>query len=449
MCGLVGVAGDLTAKEDKILRTLLILDTVRGEDSTGIAAIPKFGDAVVVKTVGPAFELFNLKKYENTINKQNRVVIGHNRFATQGAVNKANAHPFEFDTLVGVHNGTLRNKSKLKDANTFVVDSENLYHHIEQEGLRDAIDTVDGAYALVWWNKNEETLNFLRNKERPLWYAHSKSTKIVLWASEPWMLSVACAKHDLDIEEVKEVPADIHYAFDIDAKGHVHKPKAIDMKSNFKPPITHYTGGNFQSGAIRQQQQGWNSSATAPQQKNKVVALPPPSTTITKKNLVSDSDIEGYAGSRNVLLNVIESDVNTYGAKFLVLRDPLRPTLPISMYINNDKSPLKKIGKSIIADIGNWVHTKGAGGFFRVSVNTYKDVPEDDPALCIYDDGKGHMLTKKEWEDKFSNCDWCFDHLFAEDHGNRINDCGQCFCGTCVDLGGRRIIKKKIHKCVY
>ena len=158
MCGLVGVAGDLTAKEDKILRTLLILDTVRGEDSTGIAAIPKFGDAVVVKTVGPAFELFNLKKYENTINKQNRVVIGHNRFATQGAVNKANAHPFEFDTLVGVHNGTLRNKSKLKDANTFVVDSENLYHHIEQEGLRDAIDTVDGAYALVWWNKNEETL---------------------------------------------------------------------------------------------------------------------------------------------------------------------------------------------------------------------------------------------------------------------------------------------------
>lgn len=41
MCGLVGVAGEITMASEKVLRTLLILDSLRGEDSTGIASIKK------------------------------------------------------------------------------------------------------------------------------------------------------------------------------------------------------------------------------------------------------------------------------------------------------------------------------------------------------------------------------------------------------------------------
>jgi hypothetical protein len=432
ICGIVGVAGDLTQKEDKIFRTMLILDTVRGEDSTGLAAVPKFGDSVVVKTVGPAFDLFASKKYDATMNKMNRAVIGHNRYATQGVVNKANAHPFEFQTLIGVHNGTLKNKHKLLDPHKFQVDSENLYHHIENNGLRDAIDIVDGAYALVWWNKDEETLNFLRNKERPLFYAYSKDTKVILWASEKWMIDIACFKHDLVIDEIKSVPVDYHYSFHIDNKGFIHKPKEVEMKQKEinRPDISYYTGGYFgnQYQGHRQQQQGFAPQLPAPTTSN-VTTLP---VVDAKKNLVSDKDIETYSNTKGVILNVVESDINTHGAKYVTLRDPLHPTFPISMYINRDTGILKLIGKSIKANVGKWCMTYKAGGFFRVSENEYEEIPDESPELYIYDDGKGHMLNKKEWETKFSNCEWCFDHLFAEDHGNRINDAGQCFCATCV-----------------
>src|SRR5690606_8536689 len=111
MCGLVGVAGNITSVSDKIFRTLLILDTVRGEHSTGVAAVRRNTEEVyLAKQLGNPFELFNDKRYDTAINSINKVIIGHNRFATRGAVNKANAHPFENDLVVGAHNGTLDNK---------------------------------------------------------------------------------------------------------------------------------------------------------------------------------------------------------------------------------------------------------------------------------------------------------------------------------------------------
>ena len=59
----------------------------------------------------------------------------------------------------------------------------------------------------------------------------------------------------------------------------------------------------------------------------------------------------------------------------------------------------------------------------------------DDIQRFKYDNGKGQLLTKEEWEETFSNCAGCFDALFAEDHGNRLAKLGngqyECFCGTC------------------
>lgn len=49
ICGIVAAAGLLTAEEEKIFKFLLILDTVRGEDSTGIAGVSVNGDVCQVK----------------------------------------------------------------------------------------------------------------------------------------------------------------------------------------------------------------------------------------------------------------------------------------------------------------------------------------------------------------------------------------------------------------
>jgi len=176
MCGLVGVAGEVNITAEKAFRNLLILDSLRGEDSTGIASIKKVdGNVLVAKALGDPFQLFDTKVFDRAVRGTSKAILGHNRYATTGAVTARNAHPFEFNSLVGVHNGTLTNKWSLEDHKDFSVDSENLYHHIEKKGLRNAMDVANGAWALVWWDKIEETLNFLRNKERPLFFCYNES----------------------------------------------------------------------------------------------------------------------------------------------------------------------------------------------------------------------------------------------------------------------------------
>ena len=86
MCGLVGMAGKLTAAQDKVFKKLLIFDVIRGEHSTGVASVPVNGEVSIAKQVGNPFELFEDKRYDRAINRHNRALIGHNRFATQGAV---------------------------------------------------------------------------------------------------------------------------------------------------------------------------------------------------------------------------------------------------------------------------------------------------------------------------------------------------------------------------
>jgi glucosamine 6-phosphate synthetase-like amidotransferase/phosphosugar isomerase protein len=148
------MAGGLTANLDKVFKTLLILDSLRGEDSTGALLVSRFdGKATVAKQLGDPFCLFNDHKFDTAFRKINRVMLGHNRFATSGGVSKVSAHPFENASLVGVHNGTLINKHKLEDSSDFKVDSENLYHHIDKLGLDSALQVMEGAWALVWWNK--------------------------------------------------------------------------------------------------------------------------------------------------------------------------------------------------------------------------------------------------------------------------------------------------------
>ncbi len=410
-----------------MLRTLLVLDSLRGEDSTGVAAIPRQGDVIVAKELGNPFELFPSRKYTTAMKRPNRAIIGHNRFATSGGISKATAHPFDFDTLVGVHNGTLRNKWNLDDAKDFSVDSENLYHHIEKNSLKHALSVVEGAYALVWWDKINESLNLLRNKERPMYMVASEDNKTVFFASESWMLAIAANRADIKIQEIISTVEDMHYIFAIDKTGKLEKPLVRHMPNTYEPPVY----GNVQA---------WNNHVQ--QQHNKVAPYKALGTVVPivkktvvevveEKKTIPAGSIVYYVGKKDILLEVMGQLTDKNGSVYVSLMDPKWPAAPLRMYPHKKDPRSYKIGKEILGEISMFM---AAEEYFKISPHNITVLPEKAITLYMYDDGKGHKLSKKEWEEKYPNCDWCFDPLFAEDHGNRLNGAGGCFCGKCAEI---------------
>lgn len=236
MCGIVGVAGLITPKAEKAFRNMLIIDVLRGPHSTGIIATDKRFETNIHKKAMLPNDFLELKRTNALINDQfNCALVGHNRYATVGGVSNTTAHPFECGNIVGVHNGTLKNRYKLIDSNQFSVDSENLYHHMNEEGLQSVFDAMayssTNAWALSWINKEEHSLNFLRNSQRPLCYALSKDGKTIYFASEWWMLHGCLSRNDIEYEEVKAFSTDVHYRIALPTVGQKDYEIVIERNS--------------------------------------------------------------------------------------------------------------------------------------------------------------------------------------------------------------------------
>lgn len=210
MCGLVGIySSNMLTKHKDALSAMLYLDTWRGRDSTGVAAIRQNADTAILKSTVPGYEFVEGPRLHEHLKNTDFCWIGHNRYGTMGKNIKTNAHPFTIDDedgaclIVGAHNGTLKNKHVLTDHNTFGTDSEALYHEIALNGVEEAVSKIEGAWALTYYDHIKEELRILRNKERPLVYAFEEGHKTLIWASEMWMIRVACARYDIKLEDDK------------------------------------------------------------------------------------------------------------------------------------------------------------------------------------------------------------------------------------------------------
>ncbi len=174
MCGIVGL---LTASKygflnDDIQRfnQLLVCDSVRGPDSTGVFGVNTFGNVSYLKEKGNPFKLMETPEYQAFMKEATnniQFVIGHNRKATVGTITDETAHPFVENNIILVHNGTLRNHTKLT-SEAVEVDSHAITHAFAERGYKQALTEIEGAFTLVWYDTNDKTLRVVRNDQRPL-----------------------------------------------------------------------------------------------------------------------------------------------------------------------------------------------------------------------------------------------------------------------------------------
>ena len=157
-----------------------------------------------------------------------KALIGHNRHATQGGVTVDTAHPFEYDNVIGAHNGTVwqHSMTSLNGHRQWNVDSQIIFQHINDTGsVQEVWDVADGAMALTWWDKQENTLKIARNNQRPLHWTISKDDKTLFWASQSWMLEVALSKAGVKHEKIHAFPIDSLFTISTGEKGKVNSEK--------------------------------------------------------------------------------------------------------------------------------------------------------------------------------------------------------------------------------
>jgi hypothetical protein len=433
------VAGKLGKTEENTLQTLLILDALRGTDSTGVAVIDNQDTVKVAKALGNPYELLGSKAFDKALLGANRAIIGHNRYGTQGKINKQNAHPFEFDSLVGAHNGTLTSKHRLDSSTDFDVDSENLYHHIHMHGLHSAMEHLSGAWSLVWWNKDDISLNFLRNKERPMYITSNVAGTALFWASEKWMLEVAMSRNGIYRKEIEETQVDMHYEFIIGKDGVIDKPHVTSMASRRVPFVQEATYTTWKNGQAITHSVGSTpplvgSSVVTNGAVNNVVTIGSKKETapsVGKKLSLHPGD--SYVGSKHVSLTVQARTVDNYSAAYYICQDVNYPERVIRLYIKPEDIKMQR-GDVFRGDIGALVtESTGYEYYYKVLHSSVVQDVKETYTGNLYLDGHGNEISLQKFYDSYGQCASCTGWVDPDRPHKFTFDGEQAVCDLCCE----------------
>ena len=249
MCGIVVViskkAYGFTARDLTIFEQLLYADALRGEDSTGVIGVDKYGDMYIDKAAQTSndflLQYINSKSHKDML-KDGVVLIGHNRKGTIGKISDVTAHPFVVkDHFAMVHNGTLYNHEQLYKTD---VDSEALAMHIERtinddytaSKFSDALADVYGAYACVWYNQQTNLVQFIRNDQRPLWLCEGDDAWYL--ASEGSMLHWILQRNSVKYKDLNIIPVSTLHSI----QPGITKPISVEVIAEKKAPPTTTAG---------------------------------------------------------------------------------------------------------------------------------------------------------------------------------------------------------------
>ncbi len=109
MCGIVGYVGGKNA-QNFLISGLKRLE-YRGYDSAGIVTLAEDGKATLIRAKG---KIVNLEEKLAKNKREDKIGIGHTRWATHGEPSEVNAHPHQAGKIFLVHNGIIENYKDLK-----------------------------------------------------------------------------------------------------------------------------------------------------------------------------------------------------------------------------------------------------------------------------------------------------------------------------------------------
>lgn len=217
-CGIIGFSGPSNIKFDiKKLQVLFFINSLlRGRDTVGYYT-PTNGIRKIDKEYADVVEEPN--NIIDTILPDN-VLIGHVRAKTIGANILKNAHPWEYENIIGLHNGTLKDyiipdysigKKYGISYSDYDVDSQVLLQALDKnfktftENLLPALEEYEGAAALLLYNKERGTVFACHDKERPLFYGYIGKS-----------MYISSLKHPLEIIGCKNVESfEVNYMHEI------------------------------------------------------------------------------------------------------------------------------------------------------------------------------------------------------------------------------------------
>jgi hypothetical protein len=225
---------------------MMIGNALRGTDGSGVIKVYADGQSDWRKQVGYPYHLWESKSFmdwwKDYEKADVRFLIGHCRWGTKGLTTVDNAHPFTEGKITLVHNGTLSKFSDLPDFKDYDVDSQAIAHSIDVQGIQKTVDGMDGAYSLVYYDDKEQTVNFIRNFERPMFIGMDDYMGRVYFSSEKKMLEWILDRNNINAPKdgFREVPTNTLVTFKLDNM--VPDIKKVDKK-HFFPVQTCGTNG--------------------------------------------------------------------------------------------------------------------------------------------------------------------------------------------------------------
>ncbi len=203
MCGIVAIMGEGGQELHDAFELLLTAGIVRGKDSTGVISVSE-DSVMTAKEPFYPLKLMKTSRYNKAVSSKIGKVtclIGHNRFATVGNVNKRNAHPFKHKNISLVHNGTLETDMVTEKNRTFDTDSEGIAFSMAERDIDRVWKDLDGAAALCWWDETDKSMSIITNGKRPLHFATVNDCKYVIVSSVPDLIKDVVKQEGFELDK--------------------------------------------------------------------------------------------------------------------------------------------------------------------------------------------------------------------------------------------------------